>query len=312
MELVYMAKRYILEKNYTLLVSREEKEQSDASGEGAEPLFSSLPFENFPELMPLKAYFEMILVRSDGMWFYVLCLKKNDGNSGISPELTLEKLTEIGRNCLKYTGKMNHTKLPVFLEIWEVFNGQFPSGDFSHLKNLRKTAFGSGEEEKVSIRCRAIDFKTGRVWSNYFILTRWLTDLDVKRLIREHNMSDKVLYEEMKKSQIKIIPVIIGVLLSLVCAYTVRYFFAKWGVENGKAYSAVDVCSSLIGIAIAVAVRKFRFNSMWQGLLAGGVYSVALYGGFILMGAEPAFAMLYNTLYVCITGFTFGAMVERM
>ncbi|MGC3996981.1 MAG: rhomboid family intramembrane serine protease [Anaeromyxobacter sp.] len=112
-----------------------------------------------PELVPLAAHFERILVRTDGYGFEVLCLK--DRTAGAPPlELGLEALLEVARSCLRYTGQVNGTKLPVTLAVQELSAGGPLAVE--HLRPLRKQPWRG----KVSLSASAVRLDTGEAWTN--------------------------------------------------------------------------------------------------------------------------------------------------
>src|SRR6266850_2447785 len=73
-----------------------------------------------PEIGRFAAVSDIILTRSDGYTFSILCMIDRDANPGKIFNLGVEELREIGDACLKYTGKINRSKMPVSIGVLEV------------------------------------------------------------------------------------------------------------------------------------------------------------------------------------------------
>jgi rhomboid protease GluP len=147
----------VTEKGYSVL----------GLGEGAEMRLHGVALEAFewrvariPELAPLAATFERVLVRSDGMSFEVVAIKDRL-QAGSSPiAASLEELKAIGQSCLRYTGTVQRTKMPVTIRVWELSAGTAP--ETVHLRPLRCNALRT----KVDVSAWSLHPATGTVWSN--------------------------------------------------------------------------------------------------------------------------------------------------
>ena len=122
---------------------------------------SNWQLAEIPELLPLMAHFDRILVRLDGYSFEAICIRNRLGRSVAPLSLSLEELREVGHTCLKYTGTVQGTKLPVTLQIYEV--GDAPHSDIDHLRSLRCIP---GFKQKVAVSAWSLNLSTGTVWTN--------------------------------------------------------------------------------------------------------------------------------------------------
>src|SRR5216684_1531248 len=75
-----------------------------------------------PEASALTEASDIVLTRSDGMTFIVMCLIDRESNPGKRFSLSPETVRNIGKRCLKYAGKVNRAQLPVVIQILEIGN----------------------------------------------------------------------------------------------------------------------------------------------------------------------------------------------
>lgn len=90
-----------------------------------------------------------------------------------------KELLDIGSACLKYTGSMNGTKMPVGISIYEVGRGPASAEDLARLKALQKAMPGVS---KVLVTCFYLDTLNKTVWctalfNGLFRGRKWLESL---------------------------------------------------------------------------------------------------------------------------------------
>ncbi len=118
-----------------------------------------------PELRPLAAAFDRVLVRSDGFSLEVLCLVDRLARPERKATVGLEELIEVGRAGLRYTASSFGNKQPVLLRVWEVG----APDDHAHLEPLHHNP-GS---DRVGVTAAAFGPASDHVWTNASLLGRW-------------------------------------------------------------------------------------------------------------------------------------------
>jgi rhomboid protease GluP len=154
-----LCKHLVVEKAYAVLAIPE--------GEGL-LMHGVKPTDGFewqvariPELVPLAEHFDRILVRGDAYSFEVICIKDRLTDSSRRVSMNLETLVEVGKQCLRYTGKMHGAQLPVTMKVWEVCSEA--SAETDHLRALRCMPMGMGQ---VGISAWSLRPGSRTVWTN--------------------------------------------------------------------------------------------------------------------------------------------------
>jgi len=115
-----------------------------------------------PEANELADYCDIILTRHDGLNLTIACLVDREAHPGKTFALSPYAVEAVGEACLKYTGRMNFAKMPVFIEIFEVGPGS-PDGSQPrrHAPHKRPSWFS-----KVDPCAWIIDTASGAIWTN--------------------------------------------------------------------------------------------------------------------------------------------------
>jgi rhomboid protease GluP len=109
-----------------------------------------------PEAQRLADASDYILTRSDGLAFQIVCVIDRERDPGRRFRLSVDDLVNIGKACLAYSGRVNLTRLPVAIQVWDV-------GPRVALRNdLSRRLPG---REKVMVSSWAVDTDRRRVTS---------------------------------------------------------------------------------------------------------------------------------------------------
>lgn len=145
-----------------------------------------------PEAEELLSACDIVLTRSDGISFHIVCIVDCEANPSKQFGASKEKLESIGRECLKYTGTINGTKFAVGIQIYEVGNTAITEADKSRLQSLRRRMPGRA---KVVLSSWRLDTSSASVWTTALFGVRWSGRGFLGRLMREPRVTDEKLFQ---------------------------------------------------------------------------------------------------------------------
>jgi rhomboid protease GluP len=110
-----------------------------------------------PEAELLYDICDIVLARSDGYSFGLLCMVDREARPNATFGMDVEQLRAIGKACLTYAGSVNGRKLPVSIAVMEVGPGSIEQPErLAHVK--RSSLFA-----KVHPSAMAVDTRSGEV-----------------------------------------------------------------------------------------------------------------------------------------------------
>jgi len=113
-----------------------------------------------PEVAALYQLCEVVLTRSDGYTFGILCMVDRDARPDAIFSMGVEDLRAIGQACQKYAGKVNGRTLPVSIQVLEVGRGS--PDQAARLQTIRRSSIFA----KILPSAMIVDPVAGEVWSN--------------------------------------------------------------------------------------------------------------------------------------------------
>jgi rhomboid protease GluP len=149
-------------------MSERDSENADETSDAPEPFATYLARrlmteKSFRASVPDEC--EALIAASDFTLSYadlglvLVCIVDRESEPAKRFSLSREQLVQIGRACLKYTGKVNGAKMPVGIRLYEVGAGPLSSEDQQRLQGLQRAAF-----DKVGIQCGYFDTSSKTVW----------------------------------------------------------------------------------------------------------------------------------------------------
>ncbi|AKQ69712.1 rhomboid family serine protease [Myxococcus hansupus] len=115
----------------------------------------------FPEASALEAASDAVLTYSDGMSAVIVCVVDREQSPSRVFGLDVAALERIGKDCLKYTGGVGGTKLPLGLQVIEVGGAALSEEDRKRLHALRLGLFN-----KVHLQAMHVDTRAKTVWAS--------------------------------------------------------------------------------------------------------------------------------------------------
>ena len=116
-------------------------------------------FAYVPEVKKLAAVSDIVLAQSDGYTFTILCMIDREAHPNEAFSLGVDEVRQIGETCLKYTGKVNSAKMPVFIRIMEIGPGS--ADQQQRLKLFKRSSLRA----KVIPSAMIVDTASGEVWN---------------------------------------------------------------------------------------------------------------------------------------------------
>ncbi len=113
-----------------------------------------------PEADELAEHSDIVLSRHDGFTLTIACMIDRETHPGKTFDLSPHAVAEIGKACLKYTGKMNFNKMPVMIQIFEV--GPATTDQRERLKPFKRSSLFA----KVVPSAWIVDTASTTVWTN--------------------------------------------------------------------------------------------------------------------------------------------------
>jgi len=115
-----------------------------------------------PEAGALASAADIVLTLADGMRFEIVCIVDREADPGKRFGLSRDAVEEIGKACLKYSGKVSSTQLPVSIHVMEVGPGPFTDSDRARLQAFKRRGLFS----KVVLLGWIVSTASASVWTN--------------------------------------------------------------------------------------------------------------------------------------------------
>ena len=139
-----------------------------------------------PEAAALQEGCDLVLTRSDGLSLQIVCLVDREADPARQFGVSRDALERIGTDCLKYSGTVSRTKLPVVIRIIEVSGAPASAADQARLTPYRRLTAMAKVQPIAFVLCP----QDGSVWSNLPALQRWYGQRTYERLLRQPRRSD--------------------------------------------------------------------------------------------------------------------------
>jgi rhomboid protease GluP len=196
------------------------------------------------EAAPLAENCDIALMHHDGYSLTLVCLIDRETNPGKTFDLTPEAVSDIGKACLQYTGRIHRAKMPVKIQIMEV--GPQDATARERLKPMRPSSIFS----KVQPSGWIVDPSNKSVWNNS-LFGSWMPPT---RLIRK-------LMTEPRET---------GLTAPPAPAAAVAH------VEPGFPY----LTTAIIAVLCAIFAAEIVFGvGPWTGMLQPSIATLIAFGG---------------------------------
>ncbi len=134
-----------------------------------------------PEASAIVEACDIVLSGTDGLSLKIIAIIDRDAHPGKEFALGRDALEAIGRDCLKYCGKVRRVQMPVVIQVIEVENRAPKDEQKLRLRKLRRSSlFG-----KVVLSGWIVDGRSSSVWTNLPFNGRLMGRPFIEKLLRE-------------------------------------------------------------------------------------------------------------------------------
>jgi rhomboid protease GluP len=121
-----------------------------------------------PEAAELAQACDIVLTRLHWSQLHILCLVDGESRPGRQFAMMPTRAEALAKACLKYSGSINFSKMPVLVEIVEVAAGAPSESDRARLRRFRRSSIFS----KGVLIAEHVDATTRQVWRNRWHIAR--------------------------------------------------------------------------------------------------------------------------------------------
>jgi len=223
------------------------------------------------EAAELAAHSDIVLSRHDGFTLTIACMIDRETYPGKTFDLSPQTVEDIGKACLKYSGKVNFNKLPVMIQIFEV--GPASADQRERLKPFKKSSLFS----KVVPSAWVVDTISATVWTNARFGGLLSLKRVIEKLLRAPRQSDETLRPRTVAVQDQgfawltyaMLAVLIGVF-----AAELLYGIGDWSKALQPTIATLVSFGGLTGPLVIQSGEWYRLFS--APLLHGDVFHLAL------------------------------------
>jgi rhomboid protease GluP len=297
-----------------------------------------------PEAAALAEACDIVLTLIDGMTMQVICIVDRETHPQKIFGLSHEVLDQIGKQCLKYSGEVNGTKMPVTFQIMEVGAGPVTAEDRLRLGALKRESLFS----KIILRSWKVDTTAGTAWTNA-PFGGFLAKRSIERLLRTPRAVDAELRQPeiaLSRERFPLLTVALLVVLVALFGCELIYGVGSWSgllapsiqtlvalgglnktlvLQSGEWYRIFSAtllhadalhlalngfCLYLAGIMLESFVgRRWFFALFVVGGVCGSLMSLAVNPDSVVsVGASGAIMGLLAAAFVCSFRHSLGAL----
>ena len=148
-----------------------------------------------PEMKPLALASDISLVRSDGMTVNMVFVIDRETHPDKFFDISQKSVDELGQSCLKYTARVQHVPLPVYIMLVEVRGKEINELDLKRLEPITCKPSSS----KVKISTWYLDTEKRNLWTN----ANWKLGWGNKRLFSSLLISPRKTAEELRAPSVR-------------------------------------------------------------------------------------------------------------
>lgn len=287
-----LTRQWVLERRFAVLAR--------ARGGGPPTMSQELrevfgPFEarlcTFPELEPLLAVADRVLVLSDGLVFEVVLQRLVLDGAALAERLPLAKLVEEAAWFTQLTGSVGGNRMPVVFRVVEFHPGPTSESWKAASRDYVRRGVAS---PKVSVSVTALDASTGGAWSN----GHGLVKVGLRRLVRRAWNERAMTVERRKallaRSGFQLPQALLGGAVGAALAVGATALMLGQFVRSGQLYAGAALIASAVGAVTSLKSCRVCRRTMEQSAAGGALAFLGAVAGWWFFGLPlgPATAVL--------------------
>ena len=252
-----------------------------------------------PEASAIAQACDIVLSGMEGVSLKIIAIIDRDAHPGKEFALGRDPLEAIGRDCLKYCGKINRVQMPVIIQVIEVENRAPKDEQKLRLGKLRRSSrFG-----KVVLSGWIVDARSSSVWTNLPFDGRLMGRPFIENLLRSAR------HEPLPKTSVltraPVEPILTYALLAaLIGAYVCELVFATSPMKGLD--SGFQTLLALGGLSHSLVVAGQWFRLLSSAFLHLNLLHLAM-NGFCLYLAGRVLETLVGRSWLVVI-FLVGAL----
>jgi rhomboid protease GluP len=227
-----------------------------------------------PEAAALASACDIVLTLTTGFSMAVICIVDREAHPERTFGLSRDALDQIGQACLKYSGTVSGSKMPVTFQVMEIGPGPLLLEDRLRLESFKRTSLRS----KVMLSAWKLDTTAGTAWTNApfggFLLRR-----PIERLLRAPRIVDADLRPpaiELARDRFPLLTVAMLAVLAAIFACELIYGVEPW---SGLLAPNIQTLVALGGLNKTLVLQSGEWYRIFSAmLLHGDVLHLALNG----------------------------------
>lgn len=294
-----LTRQLVLERRYAVLAPLRGGRPPEIAPEVREA-FRGFDAElcTFPELEPLLAVADRVLVLSDGLVFSVALLRLVFDGQPLVARLPLERLVGLGALFSGFAGSIGGQRMAIRVHVYELHPEAFPEAWERATRPYRRRGVGT---PAVGVAVTALDASSGRLWGNAPLIPRVAHGRLLRRCFLERQMPEARRRALLARSGFQPSRALLGGAAGAVLGLGLTRLFLSLYVTEGDLYVGAALIACLIGALISLRscriCRRTIEQSMAGGLGAlGGIFlgwwwlRMPLTAGLVVLAALVAFA----------------------
>lgn len=242
-----------------------------------------------PEAMPLLESCDIVLTFMDGLYCKLLCIVDRDANPDRRFGSTPAEVEDICKQCMCYTGMINHAKIAAQISILEIGGSVDEEKDVERLSSFKRSTMFT----TAGISAWLLDTKKLTVWTNSMFNGYFTGRRDFETLLRSPRATDEEMYKPavVFADRAKQPPILTYGLLAVMALVFVAEQLLGIGASDGLSPN-IQTLMAMGGLNKTVVLQ----SGGWHRLLT----SAFLHGGIM--------HLLLNSIAL----FFVGSVIERI
>lgn len=246
-----------------------------------------------PEARALEHACDIVLTRSDGLSFNILCIVDRESDPGRRFGLPAEAVRAIGHDCRHYAGKGSHSRLPVVIQIMEIGATPADAGDRARLGVFKRVSPFS----KVHLSAWALAPADAALWTNAWMGGALAGRAGLVELMRGPRLDASRIEGERQVLLPKRPPMAaFAVLALLAVVFALEQVFAI-GPISGLLAPSLRTLIALGGLSPPLVLDDGQWFRLFSAILLHGDAAHLAMNGFALVLAGAVLERLVGRLW---------------